>query len=1059
MKKYYLITLLQGLVLTVMGQRMGGKIVTGSTQQGLAQVSIHVQPQNKTIFTDKDGKFTLNLPNGSYSLNISHVGFIKKSVQLVVPFKGELVIALEAEVNELQEVVVNTGYQKIAKERATGSFSLVDNGTFNQQIGTDVLSRLEGITPSLSVDRRTGSSGPILMVRGLSTIRGDRSPLIILDDFPYGGDLANINPNDVENITVLKDAAAASIWGAKAGNGVIVITTKKGKFNQKLQLDFNASTSLNSVSTLNEYHNLNSADAVAVEQMLFGKGYYASQENSTARIPLSPAVELMIANRTGKLSAADLALQLEALGKQDIRENYRDAFLRNGINQQYSLGVHGGSNKMNWYLFTGYDQNRSEIGGLFKRLNLRMDNTLQVSQKFDVGLSLYLTGTNDFSGRTKLSSMTTSNGFLPAYTQFADEFGNALPVMKNYRSSYVSALAGGALLDWNYYPLTDGEFMPSSTTKFDLLGNLRLNYQLVKGLKLGINYQYEKQQNDNGTKYGVDSYYVRNLVNQFTQVNGTTLTQPLPYGGIYHDGKEITTVNNVRGQLNYDGRFGDFSINALAGTEFRDAQTATTTVTNYGVDAEILKTTAVDYVNPYKSIINGSNLYIPYRNDYTGTIGRYISAYANAALNYKAKYTLSASARRDASNVFGVATNDLWNPLWSVGGAWLLSEEKMLKTKFLPYARIRMSYGSSGNSDGKRAAVTTVVFNGVSIYTRTPYANFSNYANPDLKWETVNTFNLGGDFRWLNDRLSLAVDYYVKKSSDLIENAPIDYTGGIGFQAYKNTAKISVRGLDLELSSVNTRGQLKWTTSLFANFYKDRTDAYYRNSMAASTAVNGSTIVSGVIGKPVYSIYAYKWAGLNPVNGNPMGYLNGAVSEDYTTMLGANATIDDLAYIGRTFPTLTGAVGNNFKWKGINLDFRVAYKMGYYFRRSGLSYSDLYSLRLGHREYSERWQQTGDELLTSVPSAIYPAVTVRDNFYNLSEATIVKGDHVRLQYVGLGYVFSKANFASLPFQNMTVRFVANNLGLLWRANKHHIDPDYPGALPNKTYSFNLQFNL
>lgn len=1058
MKTTLLLLLLQTFILMAHAQLITGTLQEQFSNKPLAGITVSIAQTKLSTLTDTSGHFKLDCPKGQQTLLVSALGYENYTQVIQVPMLTPIFISLVPSIQQLAEVTVNTGYQKIAKERATGSFSLVDEATFNQQIGTDVLSRLEGVLPTLSVDRRT-SSTPTLMVRGLSTIRGDRSPLIILDDFPYAGELDNINPNDVESITVLKDASAASIWGAKAGNGVIVITTKKGSFNQKLQFNFNASASLNSLPSLNDYNNLNAVDEIAVEQMLFSKGYYASQESSAAKIPLSPAVELMIAHRNGRLSTTELASQLAALGNEDIKQNYTNAFLKNGINQQHSLGLKGGSNQMNWYVFTGFDQNRNEVGATFKRMNLKVDHTLKLFKNLEVGLSLYLTNTNDQSGRTRLSAMTTSNGLLPPYTQFADADGNALSVMKNYRESYTSTLAGGNLLDWKYYPLSDGQLMPSTNANLDLLGNLRLTYTLAKGLKIALNYQYEKQQSDNRTAYGLESYYVRNLVNQFTQINGNVLTQAIPYGAIYHEGKETLRVNNLRGQVNFERRFGDFNLTALAGTELRDAKTLSAKVANYGVETEILKTVAVDYVTTFKSSINGANVYIPYLNDYTGNISRYLSAYGNAALNYKGKYTLSASARRDASNVFGIATNDLWNPLWSVGGAWLLSEETFLKTRYLPYARLRGSYGSSGNSDGKRAALTTIAYNGISPYTRTPYANFSNYANPELKWETVHTFNIGADLRWFNDRLSISADYYVKKSKDLIENAPIDYTGGIGPQTFKNTAKISVRGFDLEISSINTKGKLAWQTTAFANFYHDRTDAYYRNSQAASTAVNGSTIVSGVVGMPVYSIYAYKWAGLNPLNGNPQGYLEGKVSEDYATMIGAKATIADLAYVGRTFPSLTGGIGNSFKWNGFNLDFRVVYKMGYYFRRSALSYGDLYALRQGDREYSERWQKPGDELDTNVPSAIYPAVATRDNFYKFSEATIISGNHIRLQYVGLGYVFSQAKFTKLPFKQVTLRAVANNLGLLWVANKQGIDPDFPGAEPTKMYAFNLQFSL
>ncbi|WP_113653421.1 SusC/RagA family TonB-linked outer membrane protein [Pedobacter namyangjuensis] len=1026
------------------------------SEQIITNATVRLVGTNTMLRVNERGEVLFDGLSGKQKLSISVIGYQMDTLELSLPLSKWMVHFLRPVTTELNEVTVNTGYQKVAKERATGSFSLVDNKTFNQQIGMDVLSRLEGITPALSVDRRSLGT-PTIMVRGLSTLRGDRTPLIILDDFPYAGDLANLNPNDVESVTVLKDAAAASIWGAKAGNGVIVITTKKGNYNKAMQIDFNASGSINSTPTLNEYNNLNAADAIAVEQMLFGKGYYNSQESSTLRAPFTPAVELMIAQREGKISAEALKQQLAILGGQDIIRNYKDSFFERAVSQQYSLGLRGGSAKMNWYIFSGYDRQLTELGATAERLNLKIDNTMKLTSKLDVGLSVYLTGSASRSGRINLASLTTTNGFLPSYTQFMAADGTALPVMKDYRASYVAGLGGGNLLDWNYYPLAEGDLTPSTNDKWDFLGNLRVNYMLLKGLKIGVNYQYQKQNGDSRTAYGVESYYVRNLVNQYTQINGTTVTRPIPLGAIYNDGQEIISSNNLRGQVNYDGRLGDFSINALMGAEMRSATTVAENSMNYGVDAENLQTVAMDYVNTFKNIVTGNVSSIYYNDNYSGAVNRYVSAYGNAAVNYKGKYTLSASARRDASNVFGVATNDLWNPLWSVGGAWLVSAEKWMQTDYLPYARLRLTYGSSGNSDGKRAAVTTIVYGGTSIYTRTPYANFGNYANPDLRWETVNTLNIGADLKWFNDRLSVGLDYYVKKSKDLIENSPLDYTGGIGFQLFKNAAEISARGLDVEVNSVNLKGAFQWNTSLFANFYKDKVDAYYLSSQAASTFVSGN--ISGIVGMPVYGVYGYRWAGLNPVNGNPRGYVNGEISEDYATITGARATLADLAYVGRMFPTLTGAIGNSLSWKDFTLDFRIGYKFGYHFRRSGINYGSLYSLRMGDREYPNRWQQAGDEAFTNVPSAIYPAVSARDNFYTRSEAVIVSGDHIRLQYVGLGYTFNKSKFAKLPFRQVTLRTVANNLGLLWRRNSLGIDPDYPGAVPTKVYSFNLQFSL
>lgn len=1056
MKKNIWLLLLQLLAIGTYAQKLNGTLVDATNSKPLVGVTISINKLNKIARSDENGKFSFSLPQASYELEFTAVGYEKITQNVTVPSTG-LIFAMKPKVQQLDEVIVNTGYQKLGRERLTGSFSYVGKELFNQQIGTDVISRLEGITPALTVDRRT--LGASIMVRGLSTLQGDRSPLIILDDFPYVGDINNINPNDVENITVLKDAAASSIWGAKAGNGVIVITTKKATFNSAMKVNANASVTLMQQPTLSEVNQLSSSDFIDVEQLLFSKGYYTSQENSTNRIPFTPVVELLIAKRDGKITDASLQAELAALRQQNMVDNYAAAFLEKGINRQYSLDLRGGSAKHNWYVLAGYDNNKSALGNADDRINLKLQQAFKFNDKLELTLGVFLTQSKAEGGKPSFGSLAANGGVLPPYTSFMDEAGNALSVMKNYRQSYLNSLGAGKLLDWNYYPLTDWQNIASENKLLEVLTNIKLNYKITDYLGLALTYQYQKADGNTNSTYGSQSYYTRDLINQFSQVNGTDLTRVLPLGAISNDSQQILEGNNLRAQLNLDKDWDAFKLTVVGGGELRSSNTNTKASTEYGINENTLQSTPVDEVNVYKNIVTGANTYIPYNNDTYNEASRYVSVFANGMLSYKSRYTFTASGRRDASNLFGVATNDLWNPLWSAGFSWLLSEESFLKTKYLPYAKLRITYGASGNSDSRNAAVTTLSIGSLSQFTRLPYAGFSNYANPDLRWETVKTFNVGADLRWFNNRLSASIEYYQKRSIDLIANDPIDYTNGVGTTISRNAAKISASGVDVELASQNLVGNLKWNTSLFANFYKDRVDKYYLSSKSASRFINGNLSVSGIEGGAVYAVYGYKWAGLNPVNGNPRGYVNGVISEDYATIVGSKSTLADIEYVGRAFPMLTGAFANGFKWKGFNLDVRLAYKFGYYFRRPSLSYSSLYSNRQGNAEYASRWQQPGDELVTDVPSAIYPSVSSRDSFYNYSMATIEKGDHLRLQYVSAGYTLTKQQYKGLPFKQVTLRAVANNLGVLWVANKLKLDPDYPTAIPSKIYSFNLQLDF
>ncbi|MCX2584337.1 SusC/RagA family TonB-linked outer membrane protein [Pedobacter sp. MR22-3] len=1059
MKIYLLLACLVLSVWYVSAQeKVTGRVFDATTKKAVENAVIKVEGNAKKIVSGKNGQFVLELPKGRHVVKISMVGYVPKELVIQDPFNSELTILISPDETQLDDVtVVSTGYQNIPKERATGSFSLIDNKTFNQQITTSVLERLEGITPALTVDRRTNSPG--IMIRGLSTLQGDRSPLIVLDNYPYEGNINNINPNDIDNITILKDAAASSIWGVKAGNGVIVINTKKAKFNQPLSISVSASQITSGKPDLNYLRPISTNDFIDVEQMLFSKGYYTSLENSFDKAPLTPLVELLIANRDGKVSSQELHSQIELLRLNNISDNYSNSFFGNAINRQYSIELKAGGEKQNWRIFSGFDNNHDALSAIYRRFNVKVDNSFKVGTKLEFSTSLLVNISNSKSGKTDFSSLNASNGALPPYTSFVSATGNPLPVMRDYRASSILSLGNANLLDWNYYPLTNGEEERTTSDVFDFLGNLRASYSVLPGLRLTANYQFERQNTQGGTRASQNSYSVRNIINQFSQINAGNITRPIPLGEIWNENINDLNVNNIRGQINYDKTFDSFSISAIAGSEMRQSTTDSHSGRSYGVNGNTLQTSTVDYLNFYKNILTGANMIIPNIDSYGRLVNRYVSFFGNAAVGFRERYTISGSLRRDASNLFGVSTNNKWNPLWSVGLSWDASKEEWFPKALIPYMKLRATYGVSGNANSRLAAVTTITFSGTNPYTQSPYAGFSNYANPDLRWERVRTLNLGTDIKFLGERISASLDYYVKKSDDLIGTESIDITAGIGSRVTRNTAAITVKGLDIELSALNTVGKLRWQTNFFVNFYKDRVDKYYLNNDYGYNYVNGNSNVSGIIGQPAYSVLSYKWAGLNPKNGNPMGFVNDAISEDYQTITGTKSMITDLAYSGPAFPTSSLSLGNTFSYHNFDLDFRITGKFGFYFRRPSISYTDLFSTRNGNADFAQRWQKPGDELYTNVPSLVYPANSNRDAFYNFSEATVLSGDHVRFQYLSFGYNFLKENFSFLPFRSISLRAVASNLGLLYNSNGYGLDPDFPISKPLKTYSFNLKINL
>ena len=325
-----------------------------------------------------------------------------------------------------------------------------------------------------------------------------------------------------------------------------------------------------------------------------------------------------------------------------------------------------------------------------------------------------------------------------------------------------------------------------------------------------------------------------------------------------------------------------------------------------------------------------------------------------------------------------------------------------------------------------------------SFFTGTPYASFNNYYNPLLKWETSKMLNLAVDFRLRNERLTGSIEYYHKKGINRM--APMDYTTGVDPYMLRNVASMKGNGWDIQLRSVNIDRSFKWSTILNFSLYKDEIVDYYLERTLAQEYVNvSSPPISGVNGKPVYAIYAYQWAGLDPNTGEAQGYLNGEVSKDYYSIIGTETKVEDLKYFGSAIPTKFGSLINAVSYKNISLQLGVSFKFGYWFRRNSINYTDLFNSWRGHSDYALRWLKPGDEAYTDVPVNQYRTNYNRDAFYSGSSVLVEKGDHIRLQYINLAYDFK---LSAKGIKGLQLCFNANTLGILWKANTAGIDPAF-----------------
>lgn len=1038
-----------------------GRVVT-SEHTPIEGASVVVKDLQISTYTDNKGLFFIR-PNakqvGVVSLRINHLGYNSITTTVEEITQDTLTVILHQSSMMMDEVeVVSTGFQTISKERATGSFSTVNNTLFNQQVGTDILSRIPAISNSVMVSSGVGPNRQ-MMVRGLSTISGPKDPLIVVDNFPYDGDLNNLNPNIVENITILKDAAASSIWGARAANGVIVITTKSGRFNENISVDFNSHVTIQPISNLDNTREILSKDFIEVETELFSRGFYNNQINSASRPVLSPVVDLLDRVQKGLISESDASLQIERWKQLDARDQIKEYLYSPSINQQHFLNFQGGTERFSWLTSVGYDHNKSDLGAVFKRTNIRFRNTFNPIEALSIESSLTYTQNQNESGRLGYDDIfMKSSSFVP-YMQIADENGLPIAVAKNWRSSFINDIEDERLLDWNYYPLDDWKYQTSTRSLSDLTATFGVNYKVYRGLSAAVKYQYQQQTGANTNHADINSFMARDYINRFSQVDGEDLIYNVPMGDILDKFNSVLRSNNLRANLSYDEIFGRHSIVAIAGFEIRSLNTESHQEGYYGFNSQNYTTGNVDYTKTYPNYVSGS-AFINRNQALKETTTRFVSQFANAAYTFDDRYVLSTSFRRDASNLFGLKTNDQWNPFWSLGMAWKISNENFYSSDLIPYLSMRSTYGFSGNIDPAMVAVNTIsYFATASMLNNEERARISNYYNPSLKWETSKMFNLALDFRFRNNRLSGSLEFYNKRGFNLFGQSPIDLTTGVDPWILRNVASMKGSGVDVELKSLNINRELKWYTILNFSFNNDRVKEYLIDRTLASQYVTGNSVpISGVQGKPVFSVFAYKWGGLDPETGEPQGILNGEKSKDYRSIVGAGTKLDDLEFFGSAIPTKFGSMINSVSYRDFSVQIGLSYKFGYWYRKGSINYTEFYNNWRGHSDFEMRWKEPGDELNTNVPVNDFTTNSQRDGFYSGSSVLIEKGDHIRLQYINFAYEINKL---SRRLNTVQLFFNAQNLGVIWRSNKSNIDPDYNlgakniGIPPNYTLGLRL----
>lgn len=1015
--------------------------------------------RNKTVFTTAaDGSFRYANPRLPDTLLVTANGY-QPAYKRIDTLPASLTILLYPVATTLDEVVVQTGYQAIPKERATGSFATVGAELLNRKVSTNILDRLDGVASGLLLNRNktANANESSILIRGRSTLFASPEPLIVVDNFPYDGDINALNPNDIESITLLKDAAAASIWGARSGNGVIVITTKKARAAARPQFSVNSNLTWANKPDLYYQPLASAADLVNMETFLFGKGYYNNRINLNYT-SLSPAVDIMTQRRAGVLNTADSATLMNALIATDSRADQLRYLYRTPLLQQYSASLTGGNTAAGYYLSAGIDRNlNTQRGSDLSRATFNASHHIQlIPSKLELNTGFAFTQNSTANPATLYSSS------IPIYQALADAAGNALPVYKDYRKKWLDTIAAGQLLNWTNKPLDEIALANNRTRTTEFRLNQQLNWQIIPSLRFSMLYQYQQGNTQTRNLQSRDQYYTRDLINHYTQPDyiGSIPIRAIPLGDILDITQSRYTTHNGRLQLNYSHTWNSrHRLDALAGWEIKSNTSAANAARLYGYNDDNATDILINPVSTFFTLPAATLSRIPTNNNQRSATDHYLSYFTNLGYTYQDRYQFSASARRDESNLFGVDANQKGVPLWSAGAGWLISRESFFKSKWVDQLKLRISYGYNGNIDKSTTAYTT---GGVAItsFFSQPTVYLINPPNPELRWERIATWNAGIDFSLFHHRIWGSIEAFQKNGNDLIGTSALPAQTGLT-QFRQNIANLCTNGYDLTINASPCKGTFSWEVQALISYAADKVTRYLVQPPALKNYLTNAAIYP-LEGKPWSALFAYPWAGVSSTNGDPQGVVDGNKSTTYTRIISPQS-LDELTYFGSARPTSFGSLRNDFSYRNWRLSFNIVYSWGYYFRKPALSYTNAFSSSLSaspvlHGDYAQRWQQPGDEIRTNIPSMVYPAVSARDEFYQYAAINVEKGDHIRLRDVRIDY--------NLPLRKTgwiracRIYGYINNIGILWRANHAGIDPDNITGYPTpRSFSVGTQFSF
>ena len=1048
--------------------------VTDVTNHPLEGAAVVVKNDNILLsmgtLTDIKGEFRISAKAGEV-IRISYLGMKSRefTVSAEQPF---LKVHLEPEIITLSSTdVVATGYQNLHKEQTTSAYTKIRTDQLNRQLNRTVQEAIEGQIAGVrfTKDPFTGKEVPIL--RGVGTFSGNvgYSPLVVIDNIPTDTPLEDINPKDIESVTILKDAAATAIYGVRAANGVIVIVTKKGLQNG-LRINVHTDLFYTFKPNMSRMRYASTSDLIDLETAFYQSKLADSNGNvddlfasygeiggrQTVRY-YSPLFQLYRDQAKGKLSQQEVNSTLNEWRNRDYLRDFKRYVWQPIISKRYNISVESGNNRSQNYASLQYeDTDERIVTEKTRALNLYLKNTYQLTPwlKSTIGVNGRYTAVDAVAEQVR--NLYTDYLKQPRYTRLLGTnpyagFNLAAPI----NGHILEQIAGNdAFRPYSFNLLESIAQEHQKQYNLSLRPFANLQVSIIKGLQYQSYFQYELNTHNSETFFGKDTYYMRLRHNQLVKQDATTqkFSSELPEGGYYEQEKGQTQHYTFRQQLDFNRTFAEaHNVTALLGFEMRQHYTPRNTKEmQYGYDEQTLSFPTLNWKDLYNpgvtSYLYGRQSLSLSRNQQSETKHRFISFYSTLGYSYHQKYNLTGSVRVDQADMFGADPKYKYRPLWSVGGSWNLHREDFFYGNVVNLLKLRLTYGVSGNVD----QTTTPFLRGRLLtdvrgaYPSQQYLQFNDtdLPNPKLRWEKTETTNLGIDFgMWY--WLSGSIDLYRRYSSDLLVLTELDPTVGAQRRLINNGALLN-KGIEV---SLNATRELAKDLQLTVR----TTFAYNKNTIekVSSKPSNAVEYARNPLryykqGDDFNSLYAYRYK--ETTNGYPI-YLDENGNPNTTFDANGVPTIKDiinedaLVRLGTMNPTFNGALSLQLRYKAFELGTMFIYAGGHKLRK------DTYSINQEsetHRDITQRWTAANP---TDMPrmSFDYPATLRRtantvNTLWQFGDNHVVNADYIKWRNVLFSCYIPKNICEKLRLQEAKITAQLNNL-LTWCAAGDDIDPE------------------